>query len=147
MGYNPETGIYTVEYTPLVNTREFTRTAQYFQKHGVYTKAHPVYDRAEYEAFWDEEERRRRFGYSVGGVHITGEHYGFLNFAPILRTKNPDDTTGTLKEKRHARRVGIKQLDFPDFWDGHYQWFTAKRLARNLGRHIIGGKARRKGFS
>lgn len=147
MGYNPATGLYTVEDMSFVNTREFSRAAQYFKKNGVYTKLHPVYDKAEYDAHWDEEEKRRRFGYTVGGVRITGEHYGFLNYNKILRTTSSSDTTGVLKDYKSSKRIGVKNLDFPDFWDGHYHWFHSRELSRKLGLHLIGGKARRKGFS
>lgn len=147
MGYNPVTGLYTIDSTPFVNTAEFSRTAQYFKKHGVYTHLHPVYDKLEYDAFWDEEEKRRRHGYSVGGVTITGEHYGFLNFNQILRTTDVTDTQGVLKDYVSARKIGTKNLDFPNFWDGHYHWFHARKLSRQLGLHLIGGKSRRKGFS
>ena len=147
MGYNPKTGLYTIEPTNFVNTNEFIRSALYFKKHGYYTKAHPKYDKRDYDQYWDEEERRRRYGYSVGGVTITGEHYGFLNFAQIQRTINPDDTAGVIKNHTLARKVGHKAIDFPDFWDGHYHWFRAKRSARKHGLHLLGGKSRRKGFS
>lgn len=152
MGYNHETGLYTIDCPKFdINVREFTRTAQEYKRNErrgnpCYTLAHPVYDKREYDAFWDEEERRRREGYSVGGVSITGEHYGFLNFAQILRTTDIE-LVGIEKENVRQRKVGKKELIFPDFWDGHYKWFHAKKTARELGLHVVGGKSRRKGFS
>lgn len=150
MPINPKTGLYELEQVKLVNTREFTRTAQQAVKNGsmenpIYTKAHPKFDRRDYEQFWDEEERRRREGYSVGGVHISGKYYGFLNFAQILRTSDTEE--GKAVSNTSGKKVTRKQTIFPSFWDGHYQWFTAKDCARNEGYHVIGGKARRKGFS
>jgi hypothetical protein len=142
-----ELGLYELEnirFEP--NIREFSRAAQYFQKHGVYTKAHPIYDRKEYLEFWREERKRRIEGYSIGGVRITGEHYGFLNYAPILRTVEVGDVIN-IPLLGGSRRRGKKKLDFPDFWDGHYHWFHAKEFAKAIGKHIIGLKSRRKGFS
>ena len=62
----------------LVNTAQFSYTARDFKKNGgVYTKA-PVGSR-EYVDFWEEEERRCREGYTVGGLWIPGRYYGYLN--------------------------------------------------------------------
>lgn len=152
--YNEDTGLFTSKDITFVNTAEFTRTAQQYKKNkGIYTKAHPIYDELEYRAFWDEEKRRRIEGLSVGGVHITGEHYGFLNFGRILKTDDPEEVdeggiSDIIKTSRNRKKTARKkEEDFPDFWDGHFKWFHAKAFARKRGLHVIGGKARRKGFS
>lgn len=142
MGYNPDTGLYVIEPRILVNTREFTRTAQDFKKNkGFYTKLHPKWDKREYKEWWTEERRRRRYGYSVGGVKITGNHYNFLNFTQILKGKddNPEIKSNSKRSK--------KERDFPDFWDGHYYMSHAQEESDKLGLHFLGGKSRRKGFS
>ena len=92
--------MYATEDIAFVNTKEFSKTGDYFLKNGVYTNAHPVYDREEYTRFWDEEEKRRKNGMVLPGklikengiwklqeVHITGEHYGYLNYGEIKRSK------------------------------------------------------------
>jgi hypothetical protein len=143
-----ERGFFEIKEQFFVNTNEFTRTAQYFSKHGVYTKADKRWDKREYEEFWDEEERKCRHGYSVGGVTITGEHYNFLNFSPIKRTVDIEDVDNSeIKSITKGSRTGTKEVSFPDFWDGHFHWFHARKEARRLGKNLIGGKARRKGFS
>src|SRR5690606_22750065 len=84
-------------------------SGDYYIKNGVYTNAHPIYDKEEYKAFWDEEERRRKDGlilpgkllyengiYKLQDVHITGEHYGYLNYGEIKRSKEFESKKGVL---------------------------------------------------
>lgn len=142
-----ESGLYVAEERFFVNTAEFTRTGEYFKKNGVYTKAHPKFDKRDYDEFWDIEEERCLNGYTIGGVHITGEHYGFLNFNIIKRTTDHDEIQDVLKDRKKARKVGTKDLTLPDFWDGHYHLFHARKICREQGFNLIGNKGRRKGFS
>lgn len=156
-----EQGLYECEDIAFVNTSQFTEAARHFKKHGFYTGA-PKNSR-EYKQFWDIEEDRRINGMSAPGklitvngiptiqeVHITGEHYGFLNYGRIILTKEDDEKeikfqTGNSVNK--ARKVGNKTIDFPRFIDGQYHWFKAKEFAKKLGLNIVATKARRKGFS
>ena len=80
-------------------TEAFSEVGQYYLKHKIYTSLHPIYDKKKYDAFWDREELRRKEGmtlpcslvkradgsYTLQDLHITGEHYGYLNYAPIKR--------------------------------------------------------------
>lgn len=155
-------------YNPIdiafINTREFSKTGDYFLKHGVYTHFHPIYDKKEYDSFWDEEELKRKEGmtlscslvkredgsYCLQDLHITGLHYGYLNFAPIKRVKKE-----TLKLIEQYVKDGEdiseisdqKETSFPQFFDSDYYYFKALELARSIGRHMVVGKARRKGYS
>lgn len=158
-------GLYHFEDISFVNTSGFNEAARYFKKHGCYTKA-PVGSR-DYNEYWDIEEDRRKNGMTLPGkltrdekgnqiiqqVHITGEHYGFLNYARILRTKDEEDKkplSYIVKDSnllKNAKKVGKKDMDFPAFFDGQYHYFHAKEIARNNGLHMVVGKARRKGFS
>ncbi len=104
-----------------VNTRQFSEAATYFQKHGVYTKA-PFRSKDYYE-FWQEQTRRCLNGYTVGDLSITGKHYFYLNFFPIMATK-PDGTPLVMDPK---------QLTFPRFWEIDYYWWWAKEVAMNGG--------------
>lgn len=151
------------------NTSEFSKVGQYWldtggDKGGRYTDLHPVYDKKEFDSFWDEEERKRKEGYTLpcavitkdnGSIvlqdlHITGEHYGYLNFAPIKRVA-PE----TLKEIERLLKLGenvdhlseSKVVSLPQFFDSDYYYFKAVELAREIGRHLVVGKARRKGYS
>lgn len=155
--------LYSPQDIAFVNTIEFSKTAQYFMKHGVYTKAHPIYDKDEYDDFWNEEERKCREGITLPGrllrdtngnyymqdVHVTGEHYGYLNFAQIKRTKDLEKKSGALTSStgEMLNRSAEKSISFPDFWSSDYFYFKAKEIARELGFHLVVGKGRRKGYS
>lgn len=158
--------MFTTEDIAFVNTSEFTKTGQHFLKHGRYTNAHPLYDRTEYNAFWDEEERRCKEGLTLPGrlikdeygnykmqeVHITGEHYGYLNYALIKRSTEFEEKAGGLYspngELLNKTTAGKpKEFSLPDFWDGDYYFFKAVDLCRQVGKHLVVGKARRKGYS
>jgi hypothetical protein len=117
------------------NTREFSREAQHFLKHGYYCSA-PIGTFAHKE-YWDEQLRRLSEGYSVGGVSITGQHYGYLNFCQILLTTE-------IAEGLKGRR---KVTDFPRFYDTDYDYFWELDKARANGKGMIVAKSRRKGFS
>ncbi len=143
------------------NTELFREEAIRFKKTGSYcSAAQGTYSHKEY---WDEQLLRCKEGYSVGNVRITGDHYFYLNFCRIRITdsKGKEIVTKTVSSK--------KTYNFPDFWDGDYEYFWAKQIARegisledykalNLhnkikesslggGRHMIVAKARRKGYS
>lgn len=158
-----------VLYNPIdvafYNTEEFSKVGKHYLEHGVYTFLHPLYDKKEFDAFWDEEERRRKEGhtlpcslvlnengeYVLQDLHITGEHYGYLNYAPIKRVDE-----SKLKELEEYLLAGkdVKELgteskitSLPQFFDSDYYYFKAVELSRKVGRHLVVGKARRKGYS
>lgn len=160
--------IYSTEDIAFVNTSEFSRTGQHYTKHGVYTTAHPVFNKKEYTAFWDLEEKRRKEGLTLPGklildnnewkiqqVHITGEHYGYLNYGEIKRSKEFDKKKGVIVSP-HGEKITTESLGrggtkkerlLPAFWDGDYYFFKAVELCRFINRHLVVGKARRKGYS
>lgn len=159
--------MYDAEDIAFVNTSLFSETGRYYQKTGKYTKAHPLYDKAEYDAFWDREQERCLNGMTVPGklitrpdgsqalqeIHITGEHYGYLNYGEIKRSKEFELKGGALLgpggEKIGMSHKGghTKSFDLPAFWDGDYYLFKAIELCRQVGKHLVIGKARRKGYS
>ena len=133
--------------------------ANYFRKHGVYTKE--VVDTKEYYDYWDEQERRCLEGYtSPNGIEITGYHYFYLNFFRIQRSIDR-----TIK----GRKVKRRDEEFPRFYDGDYDYFWVLEICRNGidkkdyerlnlgidihpddlngGKNLMVLKARRKGFS
>ena len=161
-----EDKMYIADDIAFCNTSEFSKTGQYYLKNGVYTHLHPVYDKKEYDAFWDEEERRCKEGYTLPGklykrengtyslqqIHITGEHYGYLNFGEIKRSKEFSKEKGALitsngEELAKLEAGNSKSFYLPSFWDGDYYYYKALELCRKLGRHLVIGKARRKGYS
>ena len=135
----------------LANTHEFSRAGKHFLEHGFYC-GDPQGSAAYFE-YWAEELRRCTNGYSVGDVSITGHHYFYLNYVQIKLTDKGNK----------------KIVSFPNFWDGDYEYFWLQEIARNGidpvdykrlnlstfvdkahmdgSRHLIVGKARRKGFS
>ena len=146
-----------------VGTQEFSKIGKYYLEHGVYTHLHPIYDERDYTKFWDEEERKRKeghtvpcalvatnHGYVLQDLHITGEHYGYLNYAPIKRVRA--ETLKTIEEyilagKDVSTLAEDKEVLLPQFFDSDYYYFKAVELARKNGRHLVVGKARRKGYS
>jgi hypothetical protein len=127
----------------LVNTREFSRGAQYFKKNGVYVDA-PAGTK-DYKDFWYEETRRSIQGYKVGDLWITGKHYFYLNYCPIEVV--PDYV---LANKNWKGEV-VKELDLPKFWEIDLEWWNAKHEAANRplgeGNHLVCLKTRGCGFS
>lgn len=162
-------GVELVEFQDIVfyNTKLFSPAGEYYKKHGAYTKLHPIYDNREYTKFWDEEERRRKEGYvapcavvkrddgsyCLRELHITGENYGYLNYAPIKRV--PDgplwEATRMLmngaepEDVKHL--VDKKEVDLPLFLDSDFYYFKSLELARLKSKHMVVAKARRKGYS
>ncbi len=106
-----------------INSLLFSETAKHFQTYGRYTDA--LYGTLEYDQFWDREWDRCVNGYSVGGSRITGKHYFYLNFCPIKRLD--DSPNEKISKNKSARRS--KKMDFPDFWDGDYNFFYFKDIA------------------
>jgi hypothetical protein len=106
----------------LVNTREFTRDAQYFEKHKRYDDG--VKNSNQYVSYWKEQKKRSLEGYTVGGMWIPGYYYWYLNFSPIIKTiatKVDDDGKG----------IGDRIDGFPDFWDVDYMFFMSLDIAKN----------------
>lgn len=139
-----------------INTEVFREEARHFEKYGYYCP--DPWGSPSWVNYWEQQLNRCINGYEVGGARITGDHYFYLNFCPMLRV-----------EKNANGRKAKKVVNFPDFWDGDYnfQWATeiayngiTKEELENLnlsisisedyldgGRHIIVGKSRRKGYS
>jgi len=120
------------EYLKFVNTEIFSESAKHYLKHKVYTFAPE--GTSEHIEFWDEEERRCREGYTVGGTRITGEHYAYLNYGRIL---------ATVDDGKRQRKIDT----FPKFLDMDYYWYHELEEAEKNGQGMIVVKARRKGFS
>ena len=100
-----------------INTAVFREAGTHFMKYGYYT-ADPWGSPAWYD-FWTEERRRCLEGYSYAGVRIPGEFYFYLNYCPIQ------------KSERTGNGIGQKISGFPDFWDGDYNYFWVREIARN----------------
>jgi len=149
------------------NTQLFRESAEYFLKNKRYDAGIPFSD--DWNDYWDREEDRMLNGMVIGDVAITGEHYGYMNYAQIRLTEDPDFKGESVVK----RKKGTKTTTFPAFWDGDYTYFWAKYIARegiekefyekyvkphmlcripeeflyDGGHHLCVGKKRRAGYS
>ena len=124
------------------NSSKFQQAARFFQEHGCYTLA--PRGTTDYIQFWEQETNRCLNGYvAEDGDAITGYHYFYLNYSPIM----------ILKEEEYTDRYGVKRtkreriFDFPDFWDSDYYYFHAIEEAENQGKHMAVLKCRQRGYS
>ncbi len=127
---SPQTFINTVQFSPAAN--DFTKSLQKDSRKAAYCDA-PIGTRI-WNEYWDEQDRRCKEGYTVGGVRITGEHYAYLNFARIKMR---------IGEGKTARRYE----SFPAFLDMDYYYYHELEQAKINREGIIVAKSRRKGFS
>ena len=102
-----------------LDTSVFRKAGETFMKNGYYCPD-PYGSPAWYE-FWKEERRRCLKGYEVAGHKITGNYYFYLNYCPIQKV-DILNATG-----RRANKI----KGFPDFWDGDYNYFWIRDIARN----------------
>ena len=102
-----------------LDTSVFRKAGEFFMKNGYYCPD-PYGSPAWYE-FWKEERRRCLKGYEVDGHKITGNYYFYLNYCPIQKV-DILNATG-----RRANKI----KGFPDFWDGDYNYFWIREIARD----------------
>lgn len=126
----------------VLNTDKFRQAAIHFQKHGVYTLA--PRGTTDYIQFWDQETQRCLNGYvAPDGDEITGYHYFYLNYSPIMKLDEVEykDKYGNTRTRRE------RVLQFPNFWDYDYYYFNAIEEAEQQGKHMAVLKARQRGYS
>ena len=126
----------------LKNTNKFRSAALFFKEHNCYTLA--PRGTTDYIKYWEQEAERCINGYVADdGDSITGYHYFYLNYSPIIKRVDVQytDRFGNVRIRRD------RVLDFPDFWDGDYYFFQAVEEAEQQGKHLAVLKARKKGFS
>ena len=126
----------------IINSEKFRQAAIFFKEHNCYTLA--PRGTTDYNSYWDRETDRCLNGYvAPDGDAITGYHYFYLNYCPIMK----------LKETQYVDRYGVSRtrrervFDFPSFWDGDYYYFNAIEEAENLGKHMAVLKCRQRGYS
>ena len=124
------------------NTDKFRQAAIFFEKNGCYTLA-PV-GTTDYVKFWDQETERCLNGYvAPDGDEITGYHYFYLNYSPIMKLDEVEYTDKHGEKRTRRERI----LGFPRFYDYDYYYFKAIEDAEDLGKHMAVLKARQKGYS
>ena len=101
-----------------INSELFKETGNFFMKNKYYTP--DPWGSPAWHEFWEEKRRRCLQSYSVGGAMITGDHYHYLNYCPIQKV-----------DVIHAKGKKASKIEgFPDFWDGDYNYFWIREIAR-----------------
>lgn len=126
----------------IYNSDKFRQAAIFFKEHGCYTLA--PRGTTDYAAYWEQETNRCLNGYvAPDGDAITGYHYFYLNYSPIMKLEEVEYTDKYGNKRTRRERV----LEFPDFWIIDYYYFNAIEEAEETGKHMAVLKARQKGFS
>ena len=124
------------------NTDKFRQAAIFFQEHGCYTLA-PI-GTTDYIQFWEQETNRCLHGYvAPDGDEITGYHYFYLNYSPIMKLDEVEYTDKHGNKRKRRERI----LGFPRFYDYDYYYFNAIEDAEEAGKHMAVLKARQRGYS
>ena len=92
------------------NTEQFSEAANFFKNNKCYTFAPK--GTTDYVQYWERETDRCLNGYtSPDGQYITGYHYFYLNYSPIMKIVQTKyiDKGGNVRTKRE------RILDFPRF--------------------------------
>ena len=99
-----------------VNSQAFRVAGNHYMKHKYYI-ADP-WGTPDWMSYWKEERQKSINGVEIGGARITGEHYNYLNYTPIQKV-------GKISGNKASKVKG-----FPDFWDGDYNYFWVRQIAR-----------------
>lgn len=124
------------------NTKKFCEAAEFFKVHKCYTLA--PRGTTDYVKYWERETDRCLNGYTApDGDQITGYHYFYLNYCPIMRLIETEyvDKNGDARKRRE------RIFDFPKFWDYDYYYFNAVEEAETVGKHMAVLKCRQRGYS
>ena len=126
----------------IYNSSKFRQSALFFQEHGCYTLA--PRGTTDYNAYWDRETDRCLNGYVADdGDSITGYHYFYLNYCPIMKLEEVEYTDRYGNKRTRRERI----FGFPRFWDSDYYYFNAIEQAENEGKHMAVLKCRQRGYS
>ena len=126
----------------IYNTDKFRQAAIFFQQNGCYTVA--PRGTTDYIQYWDRETERCLNGYvAPDGDAITGYHYFYLNYCPIMKLEEVEykDRDGNTRTRRE------RIFGFPRFWDEDYYYFNAVEQAEIEGKHMAVLKSRQRGYS
>ena len=124
------------------NSQKFCQAAQFFKEHGCYTLA--PRGTTDYNNYWDRETDRCLNGYvAEDGDAITGYHYFYLNYSPIMKLEEVEYTDRYGNKRTRRERI----FGFPRFWDSDYYYFNAIEQAEDEGKHMAVLKCRQRGYS
>lgn len=126
----------------VINSDKFRQAAIFFQEHGCYTLA--PRGTTDYNSYWDREAERCINGYvAPDGDAITGYHYFYLNYSPIMKLQEVEYTDRYGAKRTRRERI----FGFPRFWDYDYYYFNAIEEAEEQGKHMATLKCRQRGYS
>ncbi len=127
-----------------VNTQTFREEALHFLKYGYYCP--DPWGSPAWKDYWGEQLNRCKNGYSSGGAYVTGNHYGYLNFAQIKITPEfkklqqeaglemivaeKDPVKKRILQKKLSGVSAEKEVTFPSFWSMDYNYFHVLDIAR-----------------
>lgn len=123
-GYRPINKYQSLDFNP----KWFTEVRDTFNRTGHYTEY--KFGTKSYTDFWKEQYKRCKYGMTVNGYTVTGDHYFFLNFF-------------RLEDLNSTSEAGIgRSIIFPNFMEGQYEWFHYLQLAKRLRLNACMMKAR-----
>ena len=126
----------------IINSQKFCQAARFFQEHGCYTLA--PRGTTDYNAYWDRETERCLNGYvAEDGDSITGYHYFYLNYSPIMKLEEVEYTDKYGNKRTRRERI----FGFPRFWDYDKYYYDAIEEAEEDGQHMAVLKSRQRGYS
>lgn len=131
-----------------VNTEYFREAAKFYKKHGRYDDG--IHNSYQYHEYWDIERDRILNGYTVGGMRITGDHYWYLNYCPIMKVEKTDMSAyygEVFKNKQGDSVKGDRVSGFPDFWDEDWNVWNEVEQCEIHGQHFLWLKPRGVGAS
>lgn len=131
----------------LENMDYFRQPAINFEQNGKFTNAYPnPHPGSKYTKFWKQQAEYCRNGcFREDGEWITGYHYFYLNFGPILLSEDKKVTQVDSKNQTHIRAERVE--GFPKIWDGDYLYFHYIEKGQNAGKYGTVLKTRGRGFS
>lgn len=125
--YNP----YIPNVDKFQGAAEFSYLANFFNKEDCYTLL--TKGSEEYIEFWQDIKDKCINGFTNSyGITITGIHFFYLNFCPILG---------------YNEKTGRKSKIFPRFVDLDYEYFWMIDYCRKNQKSLIAVKGRRQGWS
>ena len=128
-GYRPIDETHGLDFDP----SWFTEVRETFLKTGKYCSYLPRSKR--WDAFWDEQYIRCKYGMTSHGYTITGDNYFFLNFYQL-----------PVVDMNKASGEGTNE-SFPVFFASQYMFFHYLQMCRVLHKNAALMKARSIGFS
>lgn len=128
-GYRPIDETHGLDFDP----SWFTEVRETFLKTGKYCSYLPRSKR--WDAFWDEQYIRCKYGMTSHGYTITGDNYFFLNFYQL-----------PVVDMNKASGEGTNE-GFPVFFASQYMFFHYLQMCRVLHKNAALMKARSIGFS